>query len=472
MTTTVPTRNAGPNEPENASAAVQAPAVLAPLRAAYASGRTRSLVWRQAQLQGLLRFIDENESAINAAIRADLGRGDMATFMADVAPVRHEIRHTLKSLAEWVKPTSVPLSAATMPGKAWTVAEPKGVVLIMGAWNFPVLLTVHPLVSALAAGNVAVLKPSELSPASADLLATVLPRYLDSDAVRVVQGDADVAQALLRERFDHIFFTGSTTVGRAVMTAAAQHLTPVTLELGGKSPVIVSADADLDVAARRIAWAKAINGGQACIAPDYVLVEESVRAPLVERLLRELPAQAEPDSTRIVNERHMKRLAGLLETHGGHQVGGSVDEAASTISPALVSDPDLDSPLMQEEIFGPILPIVTVPSIAAAVDFVNSRPKPLALYVFTQSRAVEDQVVSNTSSGSVCVNHALYQLLVPELPFGGVGASGMGDYHGRNGFETFSHRKSVLRKPTALDLDATYPPYGPVMTKALRALMG
>ncbi|MFC8528911.1 aldehyde dehydrogenase family protein [Nocardia sp. NPDC057227] len=441
-------------------------------RSAFASGRTRPLSWRIAQLEGLLRFVDDSDADIAAAIGADLGRSPMATFMADIGPVRHEIRHTLAKLASWVRPTPVRVSAATAPGRAWSLPEPKGTVLILGTWNFPLLLTVQPLVSALAAGNTVVLKPSDLASATGALLARLLPRYVDPEAVRVVLGDGQVNRALLAERFDHIFFTGSTAVGRAVMTAAAQHLTPVTLELGGKSPVIVTADADIEVAARRIAWAKSINAGQTCIAPDYVLVEDSVRPRLVERLLVELPAHGANDTTRIVNERHLDRLAGVLASHGGEQFGGVVDRAKLTIAPALVTDPDPESELMREEIFGPILPVLSVENPRAAIDFVNRRPKPLALYLFTSARDTERAVLEQTSSGAVVVNHLLYHLLVPELPFGGVGDSGLGSYHGKHGFDTFSHAKAVLRKPARPDPSLAYPPYGSAMRKVLRRLMG
>ena len=445
---------------------------LAVVRYTFDSGRTRSLTWRTTQLEGLLRLIDENEGRINTAIEADLGRGAMATFMADVAPVRHEIRHTLKHLKRWAAPSSVALRPALMPGKAWVVPEPKGVVLVIGAWNFPLLLTLHPLVSALAAGNTAIVKPSELSPATAELLAELLPRYVDPNAVRVLQGDATLSSALVSERFDHVFFTGSTPVGRAILEASAKHLTPVTLELGGKSPVIVAKDADIEVAARRIAWAKLINGGQACIAPDYVLVEESVRGALVERLLEELPRAAGLDSTRIVNDRHIDRLASLLDGHGGERFGGQINRQSRTIAPAVITDPDPSSQLMQEEIFGPILPIITVRDIEEAVAFVNGRPKPLALYLFTESRATERAVTEATSSGSIGINHLMYQLLVPELPFGGTGESGTGSYHGKNGFDTFSHHKSILRKPSTPDLSFAYPPYGELATRIFRRLMG
>ncbi|WP_036511398.1 aldehyde dehydrogenase family protein [Nocardia aobensis] len=441
-------------------------------RAAFGSGRTRSLSWRTAQLEGLLRFIDECEPEIAAAVESDLGRSPMATFMADIGPVRHEIRHTLSHLAHWMRPNPVRMSAATAPGKAWSLPEPLGVVLILGTWNFPVLLTVQPLVSALAAGNTVVLKPSDAAGRTGALLARLLPRYVDPEAVRVVLGDGKVNRRLLKQRFDHIFFTGSTTVGKAVMTAAAQHLTPVTLELGGKSPVIVTADADIEVAARRIAWAKSINAGQTCIAPDYVLVEDAVRPQLVERLLAELPAHGSNDTTRIVNERQLDRLAGALASHGGEQFGGAIDRAKLTLTPALVTDPDPSSELMREEIFGPILPLLSVENVRHAIEFVNRRPKPLALYLFTSSRDTERTVLEQTSSGAVVVNHLLYHLLVPELPFGGVGDSGLGNYHGKHGFDTFSHYKAVLRKPSRPDPAAAYPPYGATMQKILRRLMG
>ncbi|GAC53827.1 NAD/NADP-dependent betaine aldehyde dehydrogenase [Gordonia sp. YY1] len=306
-------------------------------RRAFTSGRTRPLSWRVAQLEGLLRFIDDCEAGIAAAVCADLGRDPMATFMADIAPVRHEIRHTLANLAQWMKPERVRVSAATAPGQAWIVPEPKGVALILGAWNFPILLTLHPLVSCLAAGNAAVVKPSEISAATARYLSEQLPRYVDAEAVRLVLGDAEVSASLAGRPFDHTFFTGSTPVGRAVMAASARNLTPVTLELGGKSPVIVASDADVDVAARRIAWAKAVNAGQTCTAPDYVLVEESVRPALVERLLAELPLRGAQDSTRIVNDRHVARLRRILSTHGGEQYGGAIDESRRVV--ALGVDP-------------------------------------------------------------------------------------------------------------------------------------
>lgn len=453
-------------------AAAKAAAAVASARETFRSGRTRPLAWRRAQLEGLANLIAERDQDIAEALKADLNRSEMGTFMADVAPVRAEITHTLASLPRWAEPTKVPVPLAQRPGTAWSSPEPKGVVLIIGAWNFPLLLTLHPLVSALAAGNTAVIKPSENSPNTAALLAELLPRYLDPTAVHVINGDSFVAAALVDQPLDHIFFTGSSRVGRIVAETAARTLTPVTLELGGKSPVIVAADADLRIAARRIAWAKCVNAGQACIAPDYVLVEDAVRPALVEHLLRELADAGRHEQSRIVSDEHFDRLEAMLDGHGGEVSGGKLDRRTRRIEPAIVTDPDPDSALMREEIFGPILPVLSVPDIDAAVEFVNDRPKPLSLYVFSESARVSDHVVRWTSSGSVGVNHLLYQLLVPDLPFGGIGPSGQGSYHGRHGFETFSHRKSVLSKPTTPDPGLAYPPYGAFARKVLRRLMG
>ncbi|MFF2060076.1 aldehyde dehydrogenase family protein [Rhodococcus qingshengii] len=463
-------------KPEEDGAPVTAPCDVADevarLRRTFGSGRTRSLPWRREQLEGLLRLLDEREPELAVAIEQDLGRNAIGSFMGDIAPVRSEIRHTLKNLEKWARPRKVRVPVTQQPGVAREIPEPKGTVLVIGAWNFPILLTLHPLVSAIAAGNTVLLKPSELSPHVAAALATLLPLYLDPSAVAVVTGGVDVSTQVLAERFDHIFFTGSTRVGQVVLEAAAKHLTPVTLELGGKSPVIVTADADLDVAARRIAWGKCVNNGQACIAPDYVLVEDSVRPQFVERLLTRLQESAKAEPTRMVNEAHFDRVVGLLDGHGGDVVGGTHDRATLKIAGTVVTDPDPDSPVMQEEIFGPVLPVMSVPSLADAVAFVNDRPKPLALYVFSNSGRSVDTVVSSTSSGSVGVNQVLYQMLVPELPFGGVGESGMGSYHGRKGFDTFSHLKAVLHKPTVIDLALTYPPYGPIASRILRRVMG
>jgi aldehyde dehydrogenase (NAD+) len=321
-----------------------------------------------------------------------------------------------------------------------------------------------------------VAKPSELAPATAAVLSRHLHHYIDDDAIAVVEGGVPETTALLENRFDHVFFTGSTSVGRVVMTAAAKHLTPVTLELGGKSPTIVAADADLAVAARRIAWAKFLNAGQTCIAPDYILAERSVRDELVRLIGVAIsdfygadPARVE-DYGRIVNERHHERLTGLVASSGGEVAcGGQSDVATRYLAPTIVVDPDVDSGLMQEEIFGPVLPVLAVDSIEDAIAFINDRPKPLALYIYSRSKEIADRVLSRTSSGGACVNHSVVHILPDTLPFGGVGPSGMGSYHGKAGFDVFSHHKSVVRKPTFPDPTMMYPPYKGWKDKIIRA---
>lgn len=460
-----------------AGAALPTPAAaFAQVREAYRSGRTRPLAWRTEQLRGVERLIGEGEDELLGAMAEDFGKPRVEAWMADLAPVAAEAAHIRRRLANWMRPRWSWPGLANFPGAAWSVAEPLGTVLVISPWNYPVQLALNPLVAALAAGNSAVVKPSELTPATSAALGRLVPRYLDREAVVVVQGAIDVATELLAEPFDHIFFTGSTTVGRSVMAAAANHLASVTLELGGKSPVIVAADADLDVAARRVAWGKLLNAGQTCIAPDYVLVERSIADSFVDKVVAAIGALQGPDPaatrTRIVNDRHLQRLAGLVASSGGTVVcGGQVDKEQRVLAPTVILDPDLDSPVMQDEIFGPILPIVRVNSVADAVIFVGERPKPLALYVFTGSRAVEQRVVSGTTAGGVCINHTMMHFLAPELPFGGVGPSGMGSYHGRAGFEELSHRKSVMRRPARPDLGFTYPPYDEGKERLLRRFL-
>ncbi|MCB0978383.1 MAG: aldehyde dehydrogenase family protein [Acidimicrobiales bacterium] len=440
------------------------------LTATFRSGRTAGVPWRKRQLQGLIDLVQQNEERIVAAMDADLGKPAFEAWLTDLLTVRDEALHALKHLDSWVKPTSHPVPTVAQPGKAWTQPQPLGLVLVIAPWNYPVQLLLAPLVGALAAGNAVVLKPSELAPATSAVLAELVPQHLDPDAVAVVEGGVDVTTELLAEPWDHILFTGSTRVGQVVMEAAAKHLTPVTLELGGKSPTIVAADADLAVSARRIAWAKWLNAGQTCVAPDYVLVEEAVAEDLTRRLVEELATvrdRAEPTS--IINGSHLGRLESLLEDHGGEELlPRKVDAEARTMAPVVVREPDLDSRLMQEEIFGPILPVLSVATVEDAIDFVNDRPRPLALYVFTGSRDTEREVLERTTAGSACVNHAVYQVAVPSMPFGGVGPSGMGSYHGKSGFDTFSHTKSVLRRPTRGDLKAAYPPYPGLVQKVLR----
>jgi len=348
------------------------------------------------------------------------------------------------------------------------------VVLIIGPWNYPVFLTLSPLVAAVAAGNCVVIKPSELAPATSRLMAERLPEYLDPEAIAVVEGDGQVTQDLLAQGFDHALFTGGTEIGRKIMAGAAPTLTPVTLELGGKSPVIVDQTADLGVTARRIAWVKLMNSGQTCIAPDYVLAHESIRDELVRRIidaLREMSADQKAGGQRIVNQRQFDRLQGYLAaTQGTVVTGGGSDSGSLSIEPTVIVDPRPDEPVMTEEIFGPILPVLSFSHVDQAIEFVNARPKPLALYLFSRSRDVQSRVIDRVPSGGAVINHIALHCLVPSLPFGGVGASGMGAYHGKWGFETFSHRKAVLAKTFKPDLRLVYPPYSTTAEKIMRKL--
>lgn len=445
------------------SAPADIPAIVAGLRQVYASGRTRSIEWRRTQLKALEKLVTENEGRIAEALAQDLDRSPFESWLADVASTASEARDAARNVGKWTKRRHRLLEFSQLPGRGWVEYEPYGTVLIIGAWNFPFALTLGPAVGALAAGNTVVLKPSEVAPASSALMAELVPRYLDREAVVVVEGDGAVSQELIAQGFDKLCFTGGTDIGRRVYEGAAPHLTPVTLELGGKSPVIVSRDADIDVAAKRIAWTKLINSGQICIAPDYVLADATIRDRLVSKI-GEAVAEFEannPSGKRIVNQRHFDRLStSLAATKGTVAVGGATDATQLRIQPTVVVDPDLDEPLMRDEIFGPILPVVTVESEDEAIAFVNARPKPLAVYLFTKSKAIREKVIKEVPAGGMLVNQLLFQFTTSKLPFGGVGPSGMGAYHGKFGFEEFSHRKSVLTKPTRPDLSAViYPPY-------------
>ncbi|WP_433709341.1 aldehyde dehydrogenase family protein [Nocardia sp. CA-084685] len=442
------------------------------MRRGFASGRTRGLEWRLEQLRNLVRLLDEQEDEVAAALAEDLGRSKQEAWFGDIASTRGEAVYAIKHLRGWMKKQRQPLSVIQYPGSAWIQYEPLGVVLIIGPWNYPVVLTLGPLIAALAAGNCAVIKPSELAPATSALLAELVPKYFDTDAVAVVEGGADVTQELLAQGFDHAIFTGGTEVGKKIMAAAAPTLTPVTLELGGKSPVIVTADADLDVVARRLSWVKFMNSGQTCIAPDYVLADHRIRDRLVDKIVErigEFERDGSADGRRIVNERQFDRLAGYLEkTRGTVAVGGRSTRSSLSIEPTVVIDPDPKEPLMQEEIFGPILPILSYESLDDAITFVNGRSKPLAAYFFSGSAAVQQHLVDEIPSGGAVINHIAMHYLVPQLPFGGVGASGMGAYHGRWGFEALSHRKAVLKKTFRPDLRLIYPPYTDFAMKIMR----
>jgi aldehyde dehydrogenase (NAD+) len=453
------------------------PDIVARLRATFDSGRTRPLASRLQQLDGLAQFLRERERDIQDALHQDLGRPPLEAFTGDIAHPQSDLTYILKHLASWIRPERVRTPLVVQPGKSYIQREPLGVVLIIGPWNYPVQLALVPLIGALAAGNCAVVKPSEVAPATSALLAEALPQYVDPDCVSIVEGGVAETTALLAERFDYIFYTGNGAVGRIVMEAAAKHLTPITLELGGKSPCVVDRNTDLDVAARRIVWGKFYNAGQTCVAPDYLLVHEAIEDELLGRLkqtVREFygdDPRSSPDYGRVVNARHHRRLMTLLPGSGEVVTGGEADEPERYLAPTILRNVSPDAPVMADEIFGPILPVLRVHSIDEAIAFVNARPKPLALYLFTQDGEVQRQVLDRTSSGGVLVNHISLHVGVPSLPFGGVGASGMGAYHGRASFETFSHRKSVLVKPTWLDPRLVYPPYTETKKKWIKRLL-
>ncbi|WP_396885517.1 aldehyde dehydrogenase family protein [Mycobacterium sp. SMC-8] len=447
-------------------------ALVADLRRVFATGRTRTLEWRQAQLRGIERMCEERESEIAQALAADLGRSSFEAWLGDVSSTRAEAAFARKNVKKWMRRKRASLPMSQLPARAWVQHDPLGVVLVIGPWNFPFYLAMAPVVAAVSAGNAVVIKPSELAPATSAMIARWVPEYLDSDAVRVVEGDAPVTQDLLAQGFDHALFTGGTEVGRKIMAAAAPTLTPVTLELGGKCPAIVAADADIDVAARRLAWTKLINSGQACIAPDYVLVEKPVAEKLIGKIVANIAEFASAPSLPIVNERQFDRLVSLISSTEGKVVtGGGSDRAELRIEPTVIVDPSPNDTVMANEIFGPILPILVVESLDVAVNFVNGLPKPLALYVFTGSSRRGQDVIDRTPSGGAIINHAMMHCLVPQLPFGGVGASGMGDYHGKWGFEALSHRRAVLAKPAKPDLSIMYPPYTDRAIKLMRRLL-
>jgi aldehyde dehydrogenase (NAD+) len=427
--------------------------IVARLRATFRTGRTKPVEWRTAQLGLLRRLLTENGPDLAAALHADLGKSAAEAHRTEIDFTIREIDHTLDHLADWLRPEPAPVPAHLgADASAWTQYDPLGVVLVIAPWNYPAQLLLAPLVGALAAGNAVVAKPSELAPATSAAIARLLPAYLDTDAVAVVEGGVPETTALLAERFDHVFYTGNGTVGRVVMRAAAEHLTPVTLELGGKSPAFVDRDTDLDVVADRLARGKFLNAGQTCVAPDYVLTDPETAAALEPALRRAVEAlygtdpKASGEYGRIVNERHFDRLAGLLDS-GRVVVGGDHDRTVKYIAPTVLADVDPASPVMREEIFGPILPVITVPDLDKAIGFINDRDKPLALYVFSESEETRARIAAETSSGGLGHGLPLAHLTVSDLPFGGVGESGMGSYHGRYSIETFSHRKAVLSKP-------------------------
>jgi len=435
-----------------------------------------TLAERQADLRTLERFVRENQDALCDAISADYGhRSRHETRLCEIAPAVDGIGHVLGQLRGWMKPQRRRSPLLAWPARSHVHPDPYGLALIIGPWNYPLQLLLSPLVGAIAAGNCAILKPSEFAPHTAEVLEQLIRVTYPEDYLTLIRGERETAAALLREKFDTIFFTGGTAAGRAVMAAAARHLTPVTLELGGKCPCIVCHDAPLATTARRIIWGKFMNAGQTCVAPDHLWVDQRIAPALLEAMIKtladfhgEFPQQSR-DYGRIINRRHFDRLAGYLK-QGNLACGGACDPADLYMAPAILTDVPWDSTVMTEEIFGPILPVMEFSDIDAVLTKLRDRPKPLALYLFTADRALQERVLAGTQSGGVCINDTILQILGHDLPFGGVGESGMGTYHGRASFDCFSHPRAVMRRPFALDSRFRYPPPG-VSLRVLKRLL-
>ncbi len=448
---------------DTAECSAQVRSLIQQQRSFFSTGKTKDIEFRLTQLQALRQAVLDNQDAIMAAVQADLRKPDFEAFATEVGVVG-EINYAIKHLKTWVKPKRVSTPPEQFPSKAKLCPEPLGVVLIIGPWNYPFQLLISPLVGAIAAGNCALLKPSEIAPQTSKVVAEIIEKTFDPSYIAVVEGGVEVSQALLAERFDHIFFTGGTAIGKIVMAAAAKHLTPVTLELGGKSPCIVDAEVQLDKAVKRIVWGKFINAGQTCIAPDYLLVDRRIKPAVLEAIqstVREFygedPASS-PDFGRIVSPKHFSRLVNFLE-NGQVIIGGQTNADDRYIAPTVIDQVPLDAPVMQEEIFGPILPVLEYDDVQEAIDFINAKPKPLALYLFSQNKSLQERILRDTSSGGVCINETIMHVGITDLPFGGVGESGIGNYHGKASFDTFSHYKGILYKPFWLDLDWRYAPY-------------
>ena len=430
----------------------------------FRSGRTKPVLYRINALKTLKKSIFANENKIYTALREDLGKSEFESFAGEIGVVLSEISEAVKHIRSWAKPRKVKSRMINFPDRNIIYPQPYGVILIIGPWNYPLQLILAPLVAAIAAGNCIVIKPSELAPATSNLISGIISASFPSEYLAVVEGGIEESQALLKQRFDFIFFTGRSKVGRIVMKEAAANLTPIALELAGKSPAIVESDANIDVAARRIVWGKFFNAGQTCVAPDYLLANSKISRRLLDAMIRTIhqfygddPSES-PDFSRIINDSHFDRLARLM-SDGRILIGGEKDRDKRYIAPTIITGISWEDPIMQEEIFGPILPVLEFDDLDTVLEKISSRPRPLALYCFSSNKSTCKRVLERVEFGGGCINDCVTHLLNPALPFGGVGESGMGCYHGKYGFETFSHRKSILEKGTWMDIALRYPPY-------------
>ena len=429
----------------------------------FQTGKTKDVTFRIEQLKTLKQAIIEHEQSIVEALQADLRKPEVETYLTEISVIK-DIDYAIKHLQNWTKPQKAAVSWDFFSYSARIYPEPLGVLLIIGPWNYPFQLIISPLVGAIAAGNCAIIKPSEIASHTSDVIAKIIAKHFDPAYIAVVEGGVEASQKLLAEKFDHIFFTGGTAVGKIVMAAAAKYLTPVTLELGGKSPCIIDSDINLEHTVRRITWGKFINAGQTCIAPDYLLVNKTIKKDLIDGLKKcvkefygDNPVKS-PDYARIISQKHFDRLVNFLKD-GEVIIGGETQPSECYIAPTVIDNVSLEDSIMQEEIFGPILPIIEYSDIAEAIALINSKSKPLALYLFSQNKNLQNRVLQETSSGGVCINDTVMQVGVSSLPFGGVGDSGIGNYHGKASFDTFSHNKSVLQNSFWLDLKWRYAPY-------------
>lgn len=431
-------------------------------RAFFHTGKSREIAFRKDALRRLGKAIRKYEHEIIQALKLDLNKSEFEAYSSEVGIILKEIRFIAKHLSAWARPRKVRTPLTHIGSRSAVYYEPYGVALIIAPWNFPFQLALAPLLGAIAAGNCAIVKPSELTPHTSEAIAKLIGEIYEEEYVAVVQGGAETSRALLAEKVDYIFFTGGISVGKIVMEAAASHLTPITLELGGKSPCIVHKDANLKLAARRIAWGKFMNAGQTCIAPDYLYVHQSVQTAFISHLKSAIQELYGTDPlrnnsfTRIVSDKHFDRLQSYLN-NGTVHIGGGSNRDSLMIEPTVLTEVTPEDPVMQDEIFGPILPVLEYQELEQVLTDINNRPKPLALYIFSENKTVQDHVLTTATFGGGCVNDTVYHFTSPYLPFGGVGNSGMGAYHGRSSFELFSHRKSVLKQTTLFDLPFRYP---------------
>lgn len=430
----------------------------------FEEGRTKDIDFRIEKLKMLRRVIIENEQEIMEALRKDLNKADFESYETEVGLVLEEIKYTIRHLPNWAGRKRVKTPLTHFLSRSYMYSEPYGITLIMSPWNYPFQLTIAPLIGAIAAGNCSIIKPSEYSYHTSAVIDKLISENFDECYIAVVKGGREVNKTLLEEKFDYIFFTGSVPVGKIVMEAASKHLTPVTLELGGKSPCIVDETANIDLAAKRIVWGKFLNAGQTCVAPDYLMVQSSVKDKLIHKMKEyitefygESPCN-NVDYPKIINDKHFNRLLGLLRNEN-IIFGGECNDKTNQISPTILDNVTWDNAIMQEEIFGPILPVLEFESLGEVISVVNKHPKPLALYLFTNDNEREKNVIKNISFGGGCINDTIVHLATSYMPFGGVGDSGMGGYHGKASFDTFSHKKSILKKSNWLDVPLRYPPY-------------